>query len=199
MATYTWDVNVNSVWTDVGANVLVFSGSSTDLSVAVNVDAYNTGLHLGNGYPGQDQCNSTAHLPCITYVSDTVFSMDGGNTTATFSSTAFTSTMASFRIAFTDEAAVEITAGRVFCFNSVVDTTPAEGVHAYAVEQGVSSSFKLINDQSASIGGDLVTHYLALSTHAASTIHHYYIGMSVQPESSGLKSRFDIGVALVYS
>jgi len=200
MPFYNWEVYCGTpAWRDVEANTLVFSGNATDLTAVVNVDGFNIGTHLGSGDPGVDQCGAV-HAPNIMYVSETVCSKDGGNTTTTVCDANIPSTACSFRIKFTDTGSVVVSDGRMFTFNGIDRSVAAIGVLAYALEQGQgSTAFSTVNNYNSVIGGDNSTSALALADQGSSTEHYFYVAVSVQPTSPGPKTFFDFGVALVYS
>lgn len=203
MATFDWQVYADTpAWMSVGANTIVFSGSKTDLTVPITVGSdWNSGTHLGNGDPGADQCGGT-HVPNVEYVSSTQFKLDGGST-ETLNNTNLAATECSLAVEFTDGSSVAITNARFYCFNSTTETTRATGVEVYAFEaQQAQTAWELINDDSASIGGDQgygTTHVLDLQNQGAATQHTFYLAVSARPESVGAKGDFDFGVALTYS
>lgn len=199
MATFTWEVYSDTPgWHTVGANTLVFSGDSTDLTVPITVGNWNSGTHLGNGDPGTDQCG-TNHIPNVEYVSNTQFKLNGG-TTETLNDTNLTQTECTVRINFTDGSSVATSNARFYCFDGSTATTEAVGIEAYAFEQGVgASTWTSINDDSGNIGGDNSGERLSISDQSADTEHTFYIAISARPESVGSKTEFDFGIALTYS
>jgi hypothetical protein len=199
MATFTWEVYANTPgWFGIGANTIVFSGDSTDLSVPITVGNYNAGTHLGSGDPGSDQCGTT-HMPNVEYVAATTFKLNGGST-ENLNDTNLTATECGLRIRFTDASSVATSNARFYSFDGTTETAEAVGIEAYAFEQGVTAStWVQINDDSGNIGGDNSGERLALSDQSANTEHTYYVAVSARPESVGSKTQFDLGIALTYS
>lgn len=200
MATFYWEgyMGAGPAWADLGANTVVFSGSLTDLSVPVTVGEWNSGTHAGSDDPGTDQCGAN-HMKNVKIVASGSF--DNGSGTETLNTTNLTPNECTLRIRFTDASAVAITSARFYSFDGAVVTNESVGVEAYAWEcqpSGVTT-WSLINDDSANIGGDNTGERLDLLNQAASTEHHYYVAVSVRPESVGAKTSFDFGVALTYS
>lgn len=198
MATFTWEVYSDTpAWHSVGANTLVFAGSSTDLTQPITVGTWQSGTHLGSGDPGTDQCG-TNHVPNVKYISGTQF--DNGGGTEALNDTNLVQTECTLRIKFTDASSVQTTNARLYTFDGTTETNEAVGVEAYAFEQGVTASaWTQINDDSANIGGDNSGERLSLSDQTTDTEHYFYIAISARPESVGAKTQFDLGIALTYS
>jgi hypothetical protein len=198
MAAFTFEVYANTPgWFSAGANTLVFSGSSSDPTVPITVAAWQSGMHLGSGDPGTDQCG-TNHVPNVKYVSGTQYDSGGG--TETLNDTNLAATECTLRIKFTDAASVATSSARVYTFDGSVVTNEAVGVDIYAFERGVgASSWTQVNDDSGNIGGDNSGERLALSDQGAGTEHYFYLALSLSPESVGAKTQLDLGIALTYS
>lgn len=199
MATFYWEGYKDTpAWGDLGANTICFTGSATAIDTPITVGEWNSGTHIGNDDPGTDQCG-TNHMNNVKIVASGTF--DNGSGTQGLSTTNLTPNECTLRIRFTDASAVSITSARFYSFDGTTVTTEAVGVEAYAWECQPSgiTTWTLINDDSANIGGDNASERLSLLDQAASTEHHYYIAVSVRPESVGAKTSFDFGVALTYS
>jgi hypothetical protein len=198
MATFTWEVYADTpAWISVGANTMVFSGSSTDLTVPITVGSWQDGTHLGNGDPGTDQCG-TNHVPNVKYISSTQFDSGGG--TETLNDTNLAATECTLRINFTDGSAVATSNGRFYVFDGTTETTEAVGIEAYAFERGVTATtWTQVCDDSGGIGGDNSGERLDLGDSSSGTEHTFYVAISARPETVGGKSDFDLGVALTYS
>jgi hypothetical protein len=197
MATFYWEVYAGTPsWVDVSANTIVFSGTG-GLATPITLGEWQSETHLGSGDPGTDQCGVT-HMPNVKYVDDTHF--DGGSGSELLNDTNLLATECTLRIRFTDAASVATSGARFYAFDGSVVTNEAVGVEVEAFEQGKgNSSWTLINDDSANVGGDNTGERLALADQAAATEHIFYIAVSVKPESVGSKTSFDFGIALTYS
>jgi hypothetical protein len=200
MATYNWEMYLGSAWVDIEANTLVFSGDPDDLSIAINVDEFNSGTHLGSNDPGTDQCGTT-HKYNIKYASNTQFFGGTSTTAEVISNTTLATTEATIRLKFVDTSAVSITTGYFFCFDGVAETVEAVGVHVYAIEVGkANTTWVEINKDSDSIGGNNSGERLDLASQTtAATDHYFYLAITAGPETYGPKTQFDFGVALTYS
>lgn len=200
MATFTWESYSGSgpSWQDIGSNTIVFSGSLSDLSVPINVNAYNDGTHIGSDDPGTDQCGAN-HNPNIKYISSTQFSYNGGAAEA-LNDTNLAETECSFRVRFTDAQSVALSNVRFYTFDGTTVTNEAVGVTVQAWARGESlTSWTLINDDASNIGGDNSGERLNLSNRSAATEHIFYFAVSASPQSVGAKTQFDFGIALTYS
>ncbi len=198
MATFTWEVYSDTpAWHGIGSNKFVFSGSPSDLSEPITVGEWQLGSHLGDGSPGADQCGAN-HMPNVKYVSNTQF--DGGAGVETLNDVNLVATECTLRIKFTDASPVAISGARFYAYDGTTVTEAANGVEAYAFEQGVSATeWTQICDDSGSIGGDNDGERLDLEDQVAATEHYYYIAVSARPEAVGEKTEFDFGIALTYS
>ena len=199
MATFYWEGYMGTpAWTDLGANTVCFTGSLTAIDTPITVGEWNSGTHAGNNDPGTDQCGAN-HMKNVKIVASGSF--DNGSGTETLSTTNLTPNECTLRIRFTDASAVSITSARFYSYDAATVTAEAIGVEGYAWECQPSgiTTWSLINDYSANIGGDNTGERLDLMNQAASTEHHFYIAVSIRPESVGAKTSFDFGVALTYS
>jgi hypothetical protein len=188
---YNWFIISGTELVDVEDATIVFSGSSSNINAAINVDEYNAGTFLGTDDPGDevDQAQNVA------YVSDTEFSHNGG-TTYTINNTNLQTSYCTIAIEYHSTTSYQVTAGAFYSFrSSISEGTPAFGVHCYAVEANVGATeWDMINDSSLYIGGS--ANGLALHTQSGATYHTFFIAISAQPESIGMKTDFDFGIAL---
>lgn len=200
MATFYWEGYMGSTpdWTDLGSNTICFTGDAANIDTPITVGEWNSGTHAGDDDPGTDQCG-TNHMNNVKIIASGTF--DNGGGTENLDTSNLTPDECTLRIRFTDASAVECTSARLYSFDGGTVTNEAVGVEAYAWEcqpSGVTT-WTLINDDSANIGGDNSSERLDLLDQAASTEHHYYVALSVRPESVGAKTSFDFGIALTYS
>lgn len=200
MATYNWEVYLTDTWVDVGVNTLVFSSDPSNPGVAINVDEFNQGTHLGSDDPGSDQCGTT-HIYNLRYADTNNYFGGSSTTSESITDTHLTLTEATVRVKFTDSSSITVSTGYFFCFDGVTETVEAVGVRAFAVQAGVgASSWTEINNDASGIGGNNSGERLTLTNYTgASTYHYYYFGLSVSPQSYGPKTQFDFGIALTYS
>jgi hypothetical protein len=201
MATFTWYAYVGTpAWTDISANKIVFSGAQATIGTPITVGTWNSGTHLGSGDPPtSDQCGSN-HAPNIKYVSSTQFNLNNGST-ETLNETNLTQTECTLRVAFTDASAVATSGARIYAYDGSTETVEATGLECYAWENkgaGSTSTWTLINDDSANTGGDNSGERLDLADQASSATHYFYVALSARPESVGAKT-FAFGCALTYS
>lgn len=199
MATFTWKVYANTpAWFDAGSNHIIFSGSSTDPTVPITLNTWNTGTHLGSADPGTDQCGTT-HIPNVAYVATNSYSYNGGASTA-LTDANLLDTHCQLQVLFTDAASVATSNGFFYCYDSTTTTTEATGVEVYAFERGVSATqWTAINDDSANVGGNNSGERLSLGNQTSATEHTYFIAISARPETVGGKGDFEFGVTLTYS
>lgn len=202
MATYNWLVYFGGEGdpVDIDVNTLVFSGDPSDLAVAINVDQFNDGTHLGSGDPGNDMCGNQ-HIFNVKYGDITHFYGGGSTTSETINNSSLPLDHSTIVLKFTNASEVEVSAGRFFCFDGTTETVEAIGILAYAVETAVGeSAWTKINDDLANYGGNNTGELLSLIAHTtASTQHFWGIAISVSPQSYGPKTQFDFGVELTYS
>lgn len=191
---YNWFIISGTELVDVEDATIVFSGSSSNINAAINVDEYNAGTFLGTDDPG-DEVDIAQN---VAYMSTTEFSHNGG-TTYSINDTNLLTTYCTIAIVYNSTASSQITAGTFYSYNpSISEGTPAFGVHCYAVEASVGSTeWDMINDSSLFIGGS--ANGLALHTQSGATVHTFYLAISAQPESIGMKTLFDFGIALTFT
>jgi len=200
MATFYWEgfMGAGPAWTDLGANTICFTGSASAIDTPITVGEWNSGTHAGNDDPGTDQCGAN-HMKNVKIVASGTY--DNGGGTENLTTANLTPNECTLRIRFTDASSVSITSARLYSYDGSTTTTEAIGVEGYAWECQPSgiTTWTLINDDSDNKGGDNAGERLDLMNQAASTEHHYYIAISIRPESVGAKTSFDFGVALTYS
>jgi len=207
LATITWEAYVGTpAWTDMGANRLVFSGSSSSISATVAATAFQDGTHLGNGTPGTDQCGSS-HANNVKYLTSTTMSVNGGGS-ETLNDTNLADNECSYRLHFNDAAAYALQNGKIYTYNGSVTTTQATGVDvaSYVKGEGLSAWFVLNSDTTtgptgfttANVGGDNTSERHDLASRSGSADHYFYVGISASPETAGGKSAFALGAYLEY-
>jgi hypothetical protein len=200
MAVFEWQAYVGATpsWTDIATNIVIFSGTSSDLTDPITVAAWQDGSHLGTSEPGTDQCGAN-HMNNVKYIGSTEMSVNGA-ATEDINDTNLTESECTMRIQFTNSPAVALTSARLYAYDGTTTTAEAIGVEVNAFERGVSAtSWTLINDDSGNTGGDNSGERLDLGDKSSATINFYYLAISASPESVGGKTQFDFGVALTYS
>lgn len=197
MADFTWYGYMGTTpdWVDIDTNTVVFSGSATQHDVAITLNTWNSGTHVGNGDPGTDQCGAN-HMRNVKYVSNTEF--DSGSGTETLNDTNLVATECTMKVMFTDTSSVVTSSGKFYTFDGSTTTNEAVGIEAYAFEQGKgNTSWAQINDDSANLGG--YNDAMALGDQTTATEHTYFIAISARPEQVGDHTEFDMGIAVIYS
>lgn len=185
-------------WTDLGANTLVFSGSLTDLTAAININQYNDGTHAGSGDPGTDQCGAN-HMNNVKFLTTTTMSVNGG-ASENINDTNLAQNECTLRLHFNHASAVSVTNARLYMYRpSAGTTTKADNIVCYAFQRGVgATSWTLIND-TGTTGGDNSGERLDLADSASATDHYWYVAVSVSPATVGSHTDVDLGMALTYS
>ncbi len=185
-------------WTDIAANTIVFSGTSSDLTDPITVAAWQDGTHIGTSDPGTDVCG-TNHMNNVKFIGNTEMSVNGA-ATEPINDTNLTAIECTMVIQFTNAPAVALSSARLYAYDGTTTTAEAIGVDVNAFERGVAATtWTLINDDSGNIGGDNVGERLDLGDKSSATINFYYFAISASPETVGAKTSFDFGVALTYS
>lgn len=200
MATITFEgyFGAGPAWADLGANTLVFSGSLSDLAVAITVNSYQDGTHVGSGDPGTDQCGAN-HMNNVKYIDANNMSVNGGGSEA-INDTNLAETECTLRLHFNHTSAVAVTNARAYIYKpSVGTTTRADNVNVFGFERGESATaWTQINDPT-SIGGDNTGERLDLQDSGSATDHYWYIAISISPTVVGGHDDVDLGFALTYS
>lgn len=226
MAVITWEALVASgpTWTDMGNNRLVFSGSTTNINTTVAALSFQDGTHLGSGTPGSDVCGAS-HPNNVKILTATTCSIApaGSNPVAAGSTniSAITDNQCTFKVKFTDPTAYQLQNGKIYTYDSVTTTNPANGVDAAiwvtnnAANQPSNQWFVLnsysttgnsmsfsgggANFATNNFGGDNTNKYLPLyPKSSANVLQEYYAAFSCSPESAGGKANYAIGAYLEY-
>ena len=187
MATWTFEGYMGSgpSWTDLGSNILVFSGSLTDITATVEVGHWQDGTHAGSDHPGTDQCGAN-HMNNVKYISATEMSVNGG-ATENINDTNLAENECTARWHFNHSSAVKMQNMKLFVYDGSDESNPAPEVEMQAFERGVgATSWTEINDYSAGVGGSGSAMSLG-DKDTAATDHYFYLALSWSPESAGPK------------
>lgn len=194
MATLTFERNNGSVgvpaWVAWAAR-LTFSHSATNPAVAVPTTDYPLGSHSTDGTPGTDQCSggpNSAHNNNIQWLSSTTMSKNAA-ASEPINDTNLAEAECTFRIRLQNAVAVSTTNQRLFVFDLTTETTPGIEVEVQAFERGVTATaWTMINDDSASIGGDNAGERLDLAVKNSVTDESWYVATSGRPETAAGKA-----------
>lgn len=201
MASFEWQAYKGSTpeWEaiDTANRKFVVSGSLTDLTVTVDIGAWQDGTHLGSGVPGSDQCGSN-HMNNVKYLTGSTMSVNGGGSES-IDDTNLTDDECTLKIVFSHASAVIVTVPRLYCFDGNNPLVRATGVDMKAFERGVgATSWTTINNDTAEEGGDNIGERLDLAEGSHATEHSWYVAVSVSPAVPG-SVFFTLGMALTYS
>lgn len=200
MATFTWKYYGGSgpSWEDIDSNLIIFSGDNEDLAIPLDIGDWNSGTHIGTITTVlTDDCGAN-HCNNVKFITSTQFNKGSG--TLVLNDTNLLEDDCTLQIVFTDASAVVTSEARFFAFDGINVEDEADGIEAYAFEQGVGgTSWKLINDNSTNFGGDNPGKVLELQDQSVSTTHQFFIALSARGESIGEKPEIGFGITLTYS
>lgn len=188
MATWTLTAQLTTGTLNVGATDRIWwSGSATDPAVNIVVGSYQDGTHITNS-SDVHQC-STNHVRNTKWLADTgaaSISIDGA---ASSNVTATATTAVGLKFNFADAASVITNNGKFYAYDGTTDATAMAGVTFKAIE--------ITGSQTTWVGANGLGAALSLADNTTTTSHDFFLGTSVSPTSTGLKTG-KVKISLTY-
>lgn len=184
-----------------GANTLCLAGSA--FASTITAGTFQDSMHLGSGDASGEVCTGY-HLRntkfALTTGSNKVI-LDGATVTIGTGTPAIADLP--IHIDFGYDSAVETQNVYFYTFDGTTITDEAVGVEVQAFWKDHlalgATAFLEINDDSGDVGGNNSGERLTLQAYAAATTnHHWYLGLSGSPETAGAKGSWDLGISLEY-
>jgi hypothetical protein len=161
---------------------LGFYGSAFGDPVTVN--SYQSSTHFSDDGVTTDLC-SGVHCNNVKYLTSTTCSLNGGSSV---NLSGLTQNDATLKITLSGLGDVATMSTRFYSYNGTTRSESPDGVVCQAIEIGDTTW--------SSVGGS--ANALALQDQASASSHSWYIGVSVMPTSSGVKTAFAFAIETEY-